>query len=171
MVKYIIGIDPGINECSYCIIDEHKNIVDAALIPNSYNKPGKVNKLEKITDMAIELKKTLQDLGPFDLAAIETTIAFADGFRNIDTIARLAFASGSALGSLDSTLFVTAMPQQWKMVSNKEQNAELYLERLSIRQIGQLEILLRQYKLDKQHNILDALGIALWALENYKEEL
>lgn len=162
----ILGIDPGINECAYCIVNEKKDIVAAGMIPNPYKTKGRVDTLAKITEMTLALRATLESLPVVDVTAIEATTAFADGHRNIDTIGRMALASGCAFGAAKTDALIFVRPQQWKSKKDKLENQKLFLKELSEKQKAKLDHVLQNIALSKQHNVVDALGIALWALEN-----
>jgi Holliday junction resolvasome RuvABC endonuclease subunit len=162
----ILGIDPGINECAYCIVNDKREIVDAGLIANTYKTKGRVDTLAKITEMSLELRSVLEGLPKVDVTAIEATTAFANGHRNIDTIARMAMASGCAFGAANTESLIFVRPQKWKSKKNKFENHQTFMDDLDTAQVDKFYKLISKVDDSKKHNVIDALGIALWALDN-----
>jgi Holliday junction resolvasome RuvABC endonuclease subunit len=162
----ILGIDPGINECAYCIVNDKREVVGAGLIANPYKTKGRVDTLAKITEMTLALRAVLESLPDVDVTAIEATTAFANGHRNIDTIARMALASGCAFGAARTESLIFVRPQKWKSKKNKLDNHEVFMNELGSKQVDKFYKMISDVDVTKQHNVLDALGIALWALDN-----
>ena len=163
----VLAIDPGINECSYAILDDGGKLIEAGLIPNPYRTKGKVEKLKKASMMCLALRNKLTILPAVDLTMIESTTGSSGGLKNFNTMCRMALVSGCAYGSCDSTYVDFVHPPTWKLVKNKEENIKLFLQDLSEAEWAALDVYLDEVTPSKQHNVLDAYCIALWAYNNF----
>jgi len=163
----ILAIDPGIDNASYAILDAHGGLVEAGMIKNTYKTKGKVEKLKKATIMCLELRNKCAILPPVDLTIIEASTASADGMKNYNTMCRMGLVSGAAFGACDTKYVEFVPPQTWKKVRDKAEKHALYLEEVSAAEKKKLAGFLKGTLKSKQHNILDAYCMALWAYENY----
>lgn len=157
----VLGIDPGIDDVSYAIIDDG-HLVDAGLVRNSYKKKGKVEKLLKATHMALDIRNQLLSLDSVDYAYVEASTASADGLRNYNTMCRMALVSGAALGSVDAKFIDFVPPQTWKCVRDKADNQAMVLKSVSKYERDKLNSFLIDLPKSKHHNVIDAYCIALW---------
>jgi len=160
----IMGIDPGINECAFAIVkSEGKKLtlVEAVLVRNTYKKvSSKVDKKEKVIQMARDFKKAMLKLDTsLDLMCIELTTSVL----NHDTLARMAFAGGFAAGSVEASDIMVVAPPTWKDVSDKLENHERMYARMTAKFKKELDVFLKPVPNGKRHNIIDAVGIAIWA--------
>lgn len=163
----VMGIDPGINEAAYAILDDSGGLIEAGLIPNSYKTKGKVEKLKKATIMCLEVRNKCMVLPPVDLTIIEASTASADGMKNYNTMCRMGLVSGAAFGACDTKYVEFVPPQTWKRTKDKAENQALYLEDVSADEKKKLQGFLKGIAKTKQHNVIDAFCIALWAHKNY----
>lgn len=163
----VMGIDPGINEASYAILDDDGALIEAGLIKNTYKTNGKVEKLKKAAVMCLEMRNKLIVLPEVDLTVIEASTASADGMKNYNTMCRMGLVSGCAFGACDSRYVEFVPPQTWKRTRDKAENHALYMENVSESERKKLQKYLKGIPKTKQHNVLDAYCMAVWAHENY----
>lgn len=164
----ILAIDPGINECAYAIIDGRGELLDAALIPNTYKTKGPVEKLKKAQMMCLALRNKLVILPEVDLVIIESSTG-SSGLKNFNTMCRMAMVSGCAYGACDGRYIEFVHPPTWKLTRDKMENHVLYFNDVPETEIEKLDKYLAGTLKSKQHNILDAYCIALWAYKKQKE--
>jgi hypothetical protein len=163
----VLGIDPGINECSYAVLNDRGELVEAGLIPNPYKKTGRVEKLKKASMMCQALREKLYDLEDVDIVMIEASTGSSGGLKNYNTMCRMALVSGCAYGACDADHIDFVAPQTWKVTRDKFENHEIYLKSVPEIERGKLDNFLNEVAASKQHNVIDAFCIALWTFNHY----
>lgn len=163
-----MGIDPGINEASYAILNDAGELIEAGLISNTYKTKNRVEKLKKATVMCLELRNKLAILPGVDLTIIEASTASSDGMKNYNTMCRMGLVSGTAFGACDSKYVEFVPPQTWKITRDKTENHVEYLKTVPKSEKDKLANFLKGVAKTKQHNVLDAYCIALWAYRVYE---
>ncbi len=156
-MKYI-GIDVGINEISYAVIDDDMNVLDFDIISNPCtDKLGK-NKIQAALDL-VNIFAGLEDEEDM-IGAVEMTIGRKlSPQQNLAIIVGLAAVSGAVYAYLNragvDTRIIT--PSEWKGRDRKIQTRNKMIMRFGS------EIIYKFKKFGaKAHNVYDALGIAEW---------
>ena len=163
----VLAIDPGIDNASYAILDDDGGLIEAGLIPNPYKTKGRVEKLKKATMMCLEVRNKLLILPEVDLTVIEASTASADGANRFNNFCRMCLVSGAAFGACDTMSVEFVPPQTWKRKRDKAENHAVYMAEVSDTEKLKLQGFLKGIAKTKQHNVLDAYFIAVWAQKTY----
>jgi hypothetical protein len=157
----VIGIDPGIDDASYAIIEDG-SLIDAGIIRNNYKPKGKVEKLLKAEMMGLMLREFLYTLDNVDIAIIEASASSSHGLRNFNTMCRMAMVSGAALGAVKADRIEFVPPPTWKVKKDKLENHAVMLATVSEHERQKLQAFAEKTIKSKRHNVIDAYLIALW---------
>jgi hypothetical protein len=162
----VIGIDPGIDDASYAIID-NGSLIEAGIIRNSYKPKGKIEKLLKANVMALDLRNKLLELEHVDYAIVEASASSSHGLRNFNTMCRMAMVSGAALGAVNADFIEFVPPPTWKEKKDKLDNHAVMLAKVSQHERNKLQKFAEKTIASKRHNVIDAYLIALWGYNQY----
>ena len=160
----IIGMDPSVNQTSYVLLDSSEGLIDADILFNPYRPVGKIDALEKVTQMCALLAKVMPMVEGADIAIMEASCGHC---VNIGDFARMALVSGAGLASCYADRLVFVAPGTWKKHNNKDKNHEYLFEQASLEELEKLKVFAEKYPKGKRHNLYDAWGIARWGLDMY----
>lgn len=150
----MIGIDPGINFTGVAILDDSGRATAVNLIERKYFKLA-----ENMQQQAAELREFLY-LG-YALSVVELPRIYPHKPQRANDQMDLAFMAGGLLSaaSMRSIQVKIATPHEWKGTTPKNIH-----NRRVLREVKNLEALLEPYKKTTHEHIIDAAGLALWAL-------
>ena len=161
----VIGIDPGVNGIAYAIVDSESNILEAGFVQ------GDIANTELWAPRAISAFSSFQHVASNLPYAKHVFIEFtyARTGASIPAIATLGYVVGRLYSLYEILAYEEEIrlvsPSEWKHSKlTKKEFLEVFRKKLTDKQNEQLEPTLKKHKKLVQHNIIDAVGIALYGL-------
>lgn len=162
-----MGVDGALSSLAYAIIDESKAIIKLGIVTLPKGKAKATDRLDEHCVSAEAHLDAIEALcGSAAIkAAIETTVAFSG--PNATTMSQGAFCSGYWAGRLSRLCDVTLIaPVKWKGTKKKEVTVQNVKKQLGKEATKDLDTYLKTIPKPRHADVYDALGIALWRLEN-----
>lgn len=175
--RYIFAIDPGYsfkNGAGYAIFDHETFKLIACGIVRPF-APG-MDDYQAAIEIANKLRQIWEKHVGFSFDPVYLVV---EGQRiypfskiNPDPLIKLARLSGMLLRDYKTPEknVLTPCPGQWKGNSAKLDTANLVLENLDPWSIRRLNNDLSEIPKFLHHNVYDAVGLGLWAIENFTKE-
>jgi len=160
----IIAVDPGIRVLGVAIGDDSGRIEWAALVKSP--APLTVRRGAAVSAMAWELARVLQGR-TWEASAVEWPKqydgagSFADR-QDISALSALAGGAGVIVASRALAFEFTPEPFEWKGQVPKDVHNQRTMARLTLADRERIEWPARK---DLAHNVIDAVGLLLWAGE------
>lgn len=102
--------------------------------------------------------------GTFDEAMIECPQSYPKTRENANDLITLAFMAGRLLEKVDARVKGRCHPREWKGQQSKTLNHDRIRKSLSSAEFVVLAGSMYNITVSKQHNVIDAVGIGLWAV-------
>lgn len=159
----LIAIDPGVRMCGYAIFNKRK-LAEAGIVRTKYdNLYSQVFVLTNLLSNEIIYSKPCVE--PFNNFVIELPVVYDKKQQKGDPndLIRLAFVAGAITRGLCGSHFpraLTPTPREWKGTLKKE----IHHERIK-RACPEAEPIALKTAKTYRHNVYDAIGLGLWALE------
>lgn len=168
----MLGIDPGINNASWALITEEGDLVDAGIVYNPYETDGLVEKYKKPVVMAQVLAQKLGGLGKTHKGISHVSFEWLQGHsgRNFYSLCSMSIVNGAVIGSFPKCEFRAFPPNKWKgrIIDKDTVHAEIVAD-ITAKSRARLNEILSPYDVEDQHNIFDAIGVALFGLKELRD--
>lgn len=164
--RYAFGFDPSINDAAWAVVDTNGN-VRCGLIRNSHvNKKHKLDPWEKLEHLLEDLQPAISNLVP-SIPDIDVWVCegqYAPRRGNQESNIRLGWISALVYSyGKTAKKRKIAIPSQWTRNVPKEIRHDELLKRVSDEE--EWKWLGKPAPKSLMHNIYDAVGLAVWGLE------
>ena len=157
----IIAVDPGTRLCGYAVFVDGEPVVAGVVRSKADTVAQRAGAMA--ADVLDALPTCAQRL--FDVAVVERPVIYPDSRERDSDIVDLAVSAGVIGGLLSGNAYALVMPtpREWKGAVPKH----IHNERTKAKCPAAVSLVERDVPKGQQNHVWDAVGLALWYLNNY----